>query len=189
MTYDDLLEKLNIRLGDSDNFAFTIEEKQEALDEAFNDEHVVDDDWDSSLTFSHNTSEYPLPSGVGTVMDIYIKVDNNLDEPEKIASNLWEVINGNIQFKPGAKTIPEGWTLYIKGRVKFTTDDSVTAARLQEFILNSAQLHCLNMYGTKKALKFIKNDTSMSEIITFKRELERKVAGYKARIPRSFENS
>lgn len=189
MTYEQLLAKLNIRLGDTDNFAFTTEEKEEALNEAFNDEHVVGTVWDSSLSFTHGTFQYARPSGIDVVTDIYIKPDNSEDEPEKIASDLWEVVGSNIHFKAGAKVIPEGYTLYVKGRTKYDVDDTITETRLQEFILNMAQLHCLNMYGTKKALKFIKNDTSMSEIIAFKRELERKVAGYKARVPRSYENA
>lgn len=187
MTPAQLKTELNIRIGDTDNFTFTSEEKDSALTEAFNDESVVKDVWNTSLTFTHGTYQYAKPSGVDVVSDIYIKRDDSEDEPEKISSSLWEVVGSNIHFKPGAKVIPEGYTLHIKGKTKYDDEDTITEVNLQEYVMNLAQLHLFNMLGTKKAFKFLKNDTSVNEIVTVKRELERKVAAYKARLPRSFE--
>lgn len=178
---------LGIRLGDSDNFTFTPEEKEQALTEAFDDEYVVASVWDSSLTYTAGTYQYAKPAAVDVVKDIYIKPDNNLNEPEKISSELWEVVGSNIHFKPGSEVIPDGWTLYLKGSSKYTTADTIAETNVQEYVLNLAQLHCLNMLGIKKALKFLKNDTSMSEIIAIKRELERKVSEYRRRLPREYE--
>lgn len=184
----DLLTTLNTRLGDSDNFAFTANEKNAALDEAFNDDYVATPVWDDSLTYSNGTYQYAIPTDdITVIQDIYIKPDNSTDEPEKIASDLWEVVGTNIHLKAGAKVIPDGNTLYLKGKKKYTTDDDIAETNLQEYILNLAQLQCLNMYGIKKAIKFIKNDTSMGEIIAMKRELERKVQQYRMRLPKSFE--
>lgn len=178
---------LNIRMGDSDNFTFTAEEKEEALTEAFNDQYVVKPIWDSSLTFSSTTYQYAKPSGVDIVKDIYIKSDNSTSEPEKISSELWEVVGSNIHFKKGASVIPNGYTLYIKGSTKYDAADTIAETNVKEYVLNLAQLHCLNMLGVKKALKFLKNDTSMAEIVAIKRELERKVSEYRARLPREYE--
>jgi len=184
-----LLVTLNIRLGDTNNFTFTSDEKTEALNEAFNDALVVTEVWDSSLTFDTSTYQYALPATVDRLMDIYIKPSNATDtDPEKISSDLWEVVAGNIQFKNAANDfIPDGYTLYLKGKNKYTTSDSIVETNLQEYVLNLAQLNCLNMLGIKKDLSFLKNDTSISEIIAVKRELERKVAQYRQRLPRAYE--
>lgn len=188
MNFDAAKATLNIRLGDTDNFTFTPEEKTEALTEAFNDSGVVVPVWDSSLTFTTGTYQYARPSGVDIVKDIYVKADNNTDDPEKIASNLWEVVGSNIHFKNRASdVIPTGYRLYVSASTKPTVASTITPKNVQEFILNLAQLHCLNMLGIKKALKFLKNDTSMAEIIAIKRELEKKVEDYRARLPVEFE--
>lgn len=183
------LVTLNLRLGDTNNFTFTSDEKNQALDEAFNDDLVVKDVWDSSLTFSTTTYQYAKPSGVDRVVGIFVKPDNSSStKPVEVASDLYEVVGSNIHFKNGANdAIPAGYTLYIKGKTKYTTADTVAEKNVQEYVLNLAQLHCLNMLGVKKALSFLKNDTSMSEIIAIKRELERKVAQYRQRLPRAFE--
>lgn len=189
MNFAALKATLDIRLGDTDNFTFTSEEKDETLTEAFNDESVVSEVWDSTLVFDTSTYQYAKPAGVDVVRDIYIKRSNASDtEPEKIDSSLWEVVKGNIQFSRGAfNIIPDGYTLYIKGKTKYTIASTIAETSIQEYILNLAQLHCLNMLGIKKSLKFLKNDTSMSEIIAVKRELERKVTQYRQRLPRAFE--
>lgn len=183
------LVTLNLRLGDTSNFTFTSDEKNQALDEAFNDHDVVSERWDDSLTFSSTAYQYAKPADIGVLQDIYIRPDNTTATvPVKIASDLWEVVGDNIHFKNGANNhIPNGYTLLLRGKYKYTTSDTITETNVQEFVLNLAQLHCLNMLGVKKALSFLKNDTSMSEIIAIKRELERKVAQYRQRLPRSFE--
>lgn len=186
-----LKAKLNLRLNDTDNFTFTDEEKTEVLDEAIHDDLVVSPVWDSSLTFQTSTYQYTVPVTMTTIQDIYIRTSNSTDtEPETISSRLWEVVDGKLQFKNNAgDVIPQGYTLYLKGNYKYTTTDTISEINVQEYVLNLAQLNCLNMLGVKKALKFLKNDTSMSEIIAVKRELERKVGQYKQRLPRSFEGA
>lgn len=183
--------KLNLRLRDTNNFTFTSDEKEEALIEAFNDALVVTSSWDSSLTFYTNTFQYARPATVDVVQDIYIKRSNTNDtEPEKIDSKFWEVVNVTIHFKSGANNIiPDGYTLYLKGKNKYATSDTIAETNVQEYVLNLAQLNCLKMLGTIKALSFLKNDTSMGEIVAVKRELEREVARYRQRLPRTFENA
>lgn len=183
------LTTLNLRLGDTNNFTFTSDEKNQALDEAFNDDHVFSTVWDDSLTYDQNAYQYAKPTGIDVVQDISIRPDNTTaTEPESIASSLWEVIDSNIHFKNGAnRAIPHGYTLFIKGKNKYTTSDTITETNVQEYVLNLAQLKCLKMLGVKKSLSFLKNDTSMGEIIAIKRELERDVQEYRRKLPKSFE--
>lgn len=187
MDFASALETLNIRLGDTDNFTFTPEEKTEALTEAFNDSYAVSDGWDTSLTFSNGTYQYSLPVGVTAIQDIYIKADNSLDYPEKIDSSLWEVVGSHIQFKPGADVVPQGYTLYLKKNDKYTVADTVTETGVQEYILKLAQYNCLATLGNKRALRFLKNDTSMAELITLKRDIQQDVQNYRRRMPTSYQ--
>ena len=185
MDFDALKTELNIRLDDNDNFAFTTEEKTSILTEALNDSYVVNRVWDSSLTYSQGTWQYAVPSGVTTIKDIYVKYGTN-EDPEPITIP-WDVVGDNIQFKGGSRVIPDGYSLYIRGNYKYTTDDTITETRLQEYVLDLAQLKALQKLGIKKALKFLKNDTSVSEIISIQRELERKVNEHRAVIQREYQ--
>jgi len=185
MTYDELKAKLNIRLGDNDNFAFTSEEKDAILTEAIEDEYVVSSVWNETLTFTQGTWQYAIPSGVTTIKDIYVKYGTN-EDPEPIALP-WDVVGGNIQFKGGSRIIPDASTLYIRGNYKYTISDTIAETRLQQYVLNLAQVNAMDEIGIKKILKFVKNDTSVSEIIAMKRELERKVAKHRASIAKEFQ--
>lgn len=181
-----LLTELNIRLGDTDNFTFTSDEKTEALREAINDDYTLKPVWDDSLSYTTGTYQYTIPTNVTVIQGIYIKPDNNQDNPDPISSDMWNVVAGNIQFR-GVKTVPNGYTLYIQGSYKYTVNDTITETNIQEYVLNLAQRHCLKMLGTKKALRFLKNDTSMSEVLALKRELDQEVRNYRKRLPTAWE--
>lgn len=187
MDLSDFLTELNVRIGDTDNFTFTPEEKTSALTEAFNDDYVITDKWSASLTFTQGTYQYTLPSDVDVIADIYVKADNSSDYPEKIDSSLWEVIAGVLQFKAGANVIPTGYTLYLKGKTKFDSTDTINEVNVQEYLLNLAQLKLYKIMLAKKSMRFLKNDTSVSEIVTIKRDLQTDVDSYRRRLPKSFQ--
>lgn len=176
-------------MGDSDDFTYTPEEKGDAVSEAMSNDYVRKQIWDTSLTYDIGTYQYAKPAGVDVIQDIYIKADNSLDDPQKVDSNLWEVVGDNIHFKKGRQYLQDGYTLYIKGWTKYDDTDTITETSLQEYILNLAQLKLLRMLGVKKALRFLKNDTSMAEVVAIKRELEAEVREYRRRQPTSWEVS
>lgn len=190
MDLDTLKSKLNIRLGDSDNFAFTDDEKELMLIEAIEDPYVTESRVDATLTYSQGTFEYELPDELSTVKDVYIKYGTTAD-PETVALPYDIIGNATdgrfLRFKKGSVVIPDGQTIYLRGNYKFTSTDTIDDVRLQNYILNVAQLNAMDSVGIKKILKFVKNDTSVSEIIAMKRELERKVAQHRASIPREFQ--
>lgn len=187
MDYNNFLDSLNITLGDTDNFTFTPEEKQRALTQAFNDRYVVTGGWNTTLTFTAGTYQYALPTGVSIVKDIYIKTDNSQEYPQKIDSKLWEVVGTNIQFKPGIDVIPTGYSLYLKANDKYTVADTISDTTLQEYILKLAQYNCLALLGNKRALRFLKNDTSMAELITLKRDIQQDVENYRRQMPTEYQ--
>lgn len=191
MTFTESKTELNIRIGDTNNVTFTDEEKTSALHKAWNDSYVVKTVWDSSLTFDASTYQYAVPTGVSVVKDIYVKPTNSTQtEPQKVASNLWEVVDGNIQFKNYANThIPDGYILYIKGAKKldYATDELETTG-LQEYVLSLAGYNTLGLLTYKKANLFLKNDTTMNELINLRREMERDVVRERARLQREYES-
>lgn len=190
MDFDETLEELNIILGDTGNVTFTPEEKQRALQKAWKDSYVVNIVWDNSLTFDTSTYQYTLPSGITTVKDIYLSVSNtSSDFPEKISSDLWEVVEGAIQFKPKANSIiPDGHTLYLKGNYKIDySTDSLPNAGLEEYVLALAGNNTIDLLKYKKANLFLKNDTSMSELISLGREFKQDVREARNRLQREYE--
>lgn len=192
MNYEDTLEQLNIELGDTGNVTFTVEEKERALTKAWNDSDVVNTVWDTTLTFDHTTYQYAIPSSLDTVKDIYISISNSTaDAPEKIDSDLWEVVNGNIQFSSKATSaIGQGYTLYLKGNYKLDPDsDSISNVTLQEYVTALAGWETLRLLGYKKANLFLKNDISMSELITLKRDFENDVKNLRNKLHTEFESA
>lgn len=189
MDFNDSLDQLNIQLGDTGDTTFTPEEKTRALTKAWNDSYVVEEVWDTSLTFSQTTYRYAVPAALTTVKDIYINPSNSTaDEPEKIASDFYEIVDGYIQFKNGAQnTIPQGWSLYLRGNYKLTISDTITNVNLQEYVIALAGYETLTLLGYKKANLFLKNDTSMAELIGLRREFKNDIREYRQKLPKSYE--
>lgn len=192
MDYNDTLEQLNIELGDTNNVTFTVEEKQRALTKAWNDSDVVNTVWNSTLTFDQSTYQYAIPATLDTIKDIYISASNSTaDAPEKIDSDLWEVVNGNIQFSPKANSaIAQGYTLYLKGNYKLDPDtDTISNVTLQEYVIALAGWETLRLLGYKKANLFLKNDITMTELITLKRDFENDVKNLRNKLHTEFESA
>lgn len=190
MDFDQAKDELNITLGDSEDVTFTPEEKIRALTKAWKDSYVIKVVWDSTLTFDSSVYRYAIPPGVDTVKGIYISASNSSsDNPEPIDAGLWSVIDGYIHFTPTAgRTIPTGYTLYIKGGKKLDPDtDTLDTDGLQEYVIALAGYNTLGMLGYKKANLFLKNDTSMGELITLKRDLKDDVREARSKLLREFE--
>lgn len=189
MDFDTTLAQANIRIGDTGNVTFSVEEKTLAMQQAWDDSSVVEEYWDDSITFDQSISEYTKPSGVDNILDLYIKPDNSNDtNQQKIDQNLWEDFGGSIRFKNNANlSIPDGYTIYIKTYKKLDYDsDTITGRKLQRFVIALGSWNTLEMLGYKKANLFLKNDTSMGELITLRRELQREVTRLRSSLPRAF---
>ena len=138
MDYQDTYDEVNITLGDSGDITFTPEEKARAVQKAWRDSYVAKTVWDTTLTYSSTTYQYTIPTSIDTVKDIYISPTNSSDvPPQKIERSLWEVVDGNIQFKNNASGfIPDGYTLYVKGNYKYDyTADTLDSENLQEYVI------------------------------------------------------
>lgn len=190
MTFDETKDELNVTLGDSEDVTFTPEEKIRALTKAWNDTYVVKVVWDSTLTFDSSIYQYTIPTSMNTVKGVYISASNSSsDNPEPIDASLWSVIDGSIHFTPTAgRTIPTGYTLYIKGGKKLDpATDTLDTVGLQEYVIALAGYNTLGMLGFKKANLFLKNDTTVGELITLKRDLKDDVREARAKLLREYE--
>lgn len=190
MNFTETKDELNITLGDSEDVTFTPEEKIRALTKAWNDTYVVKTVWDSTLTFDSAVYQYAIPTSMDTVKGIYISASNSSsDNPDPIDSGLWHVVDGNIHFNALAgRTIPTGYTLYIKGGKKLDpATDTLDTVGLQEYVIALAGYNTLGMLGFKKANLFLKNDTTVGELITLKRDLKDDVREARAKLLREYE--
>lgn len=188
MDYAGTLTELNETLDDTGNVTFTPEQKNRALTKAWNDPYVVKTVWDTSTSFNQNSYQYAIPSGMTTVKDIYISSSNTtMDFPVPIDGDMWEVIDGNIQFV-GANIIPQGWTLYLKGNKKLdSTSDSLETTNLQEYVIALAAYNCITALKYKKVNLFLKNDTTLSELIALGRDLGVEVKDLRAKLQKDYE--
>ena len=193
MNYTESLAEVNLTLNDSDDTTFTPEQKARAVKKAWNDSYVVSDVTDNSLVFVTGTRSYAKPSGFTTVTGIGISASNNLaaDFVSPVGTDLWTVQGSNIVFKNNANSvIPTGYVLYITGRKKLDWNtDTLDTTSLQEYVIALGSLNSLTLLSYTKVNLFLKNDTSLGEIIALKRELEQDVTRLRAKLASDFETA
>lgn len=179
MDFSTALSTLNTELGDSDNFALTAAEKTRALTRAWNDTYVVEETWDTSLTYDNTTQQYTLPTGVNAVISLGQDPDADSFSAE-IPKDGFNIIAGKIHVLDSFRQLLDhNKTLYLHGWKKLTTSDSITDADLQEYVLMLAQHYCNNLLMNKKTFKFLKNDTTMAELVARNNQLREEVREYR----------
>ena len=171
MNFTAFLTELNNILGDQNNFALSSDQKSQNLTQAFNDNYAVTPVWDNSLTFSISTYQYALPATITNVADVYLERDVS-QFPEAIGRDLWEVIAGKLQFNNVAHwTIPDTYPLWLKGYYKIKTTDAVSDVNLQNYILALAGWYSLRNLTYVKINSFLRNDTTIGELLNTRREM------------------
>lgn len=182
MQLTDFENELNRNLNDSANFTFTSDQKADALTRAFNDSYAVLPVWDNSLTFSISVYQYTLPATITTVSDVYLERDVS-QFPEAISRELWEVINGKLQFNNIAHwTVPDTYPLWLKGYYKVKTTDTINDVNLQQYILALAGWNLLKTLTFTKLGSFLRNDTTVAELLNSRREMLNDVMQWRQQI-------
>jgi hypothetical protein len=186
MTYTESQALLDIDLNDNDNFTFTVEEKQSALRQAWDDPFNVSAVWDESLLYDQSTYQYTIPATVEFIKAIYYKTSSE-PFPVRLSSGACEHVGSNIYFTPEARyTVPQGATLVIRGAKQLTTADTV-ADNKKEYVLKVARYNLLSMLGGKKVNKFLQNDTTTAEIMAMRQALEKEIAQMRKRFTQAPE--
>jgi hypothetical protein len=111
------------------------------------------------------------------------------DYPERISPELYEIVNGNIQFSVFTPNwINDTYTIYIKGHYKLATTDSLTTVNLVNYVINLAAEVLLNNLILKRTFVFLRNDTSMADIVNALKVVQSQVLVYKQALLREFES-
>lgn len=169
-TFAALLTELDTNIGDGTDFTFTNAEKTAALTDAFNDEYVGKITRDTSLTTGSQQQAYTLPDAISYPTDVFIDVLGD-GYGEKVDQNAWDVIDGSLRFTLSHKYILPSKTIILYGWQKFDTDDSIPHT-LKNYVLALATRNLITQLMMKKTFRFIKNDTTMAEIVAAKNDAE-----------------
>lgn len=174
------LTTLNIEIDDGDNFTFTADEKNRAITRAWNDKYVVQESYDSSLTYDNTVQQYTLPTSMRDVISVGQDPNNDSFETE-LPSTAWTVKAGKLHIDSAYRTyLTTGKTLYLWGWKKLTTSDSITDELLQEYVLDLARYNTLHQLQSKGVNRFLKNDTTISELLNTSREAKARVDEYRS---------
>lgn len=188
LTFANALTQLSLLTSQTGNFTFTVDELTQALTEAWNDSYVVTSLTDSSLTFTAGTYSYNVPSGITVVTGIFYK-PTSTDPLTQIAPDLYQIDNGVIVFVDNVQRwLGDTYTLYIKGRYKFTVSDALTKTHHINYVLNLAAENLLNRLLLKKTFVFLTNDTSVADIVNAIRIFSNRVLTAKQGLLRQFES-
>jgi len=76
-----------------------------------------------------------------------------------------------------------------KGRKKLTTTDNLTTDNLVNYVLSLAGYILYKQLAFKRNFLFLKNDTSMGDIINSRRDMQADMLTYKQALLREFESS
>lgn len=189
LAFSDALTQLKLLTSQTTNFTFTDDELTQALQEAWNNTYVCKTVLDTSVTFTSGTFTYSIPSTLTTVTDIYYN-PTSTDPLTKIASDLYTTVDGQIIFIDNVtRWLDDTYTLTLKGRYKLATTDSLTTDPLVNYVLSCAGYYLLKRLSYKHAFQFLKNDTTMSDIINARRDMQADMLTYKQALLREYESA
>lgn len=189
LAFNNALTQLKLLTSQTGNFTFTDDELTQALTESWNDQYNVKQVTDSSVQFQAGTFSYTIPSDVTVVTGIFYN-PTSTDPLTEIDPRLYQIDVGNIVFTGGV----QGWlndfyTLYMKGRYKLTTSDSLPTNNHVNYVINLAAENLLNRLLLKKTFVFLTNDTSVVEIVNALKLYSNRVLTAKQGLLRQFETA
>lgn len=108
---------------------------------------------------------------------------------QQLDRRLYMIVNGTIQFIDDVtRWLNDTYTLYIKGRYKLATTDSLTTENICNYVISLAAYMLLKRLSYKMTFQFLKNDTTMSDIINARRDMQSDMLAYKQALLREFES-
>lgn len=189
LAFTDALTQLKLLTSQTSNFTFTDDELTQALQQAWQDSYVCNKVTDTSLTYAAGTWQYPIPTTLTTVTGLRFQ-RTSTDFPEPIDRSLYNINTGTgaIEFALAAPSwFDAGQALFVDGRYKLTTDDLLETDALINYVTSNAAYVLLRNLALKRTFVFLRNDTSMADIINARRDMQADMLRYKQSLQREFE--
>lgn len=162
-TFAQLRTRLDTWLHDSTDNVFTSAEKDEFMTTAFADPDVFKIVDDRSLTSTLNGYQYTIPSTFQGIIEVL--VDNSVDGfGDLLDKSAWKEINGVLYIAHKDKGIPSGKTIILRGKQPITSSGTVPD-ELQNYVLHLAMIEAYSMIVNLLAVRFVKNDITMTEAL------------------------
>jgi hypothetical protein len=188
LAFADALTQLKLLTSQTTNFTFTDDELTQALTEAWQNSYVCNPVFDSSTSFQSGTFTYAIPATMTVMQSIWYNPTTST--PLQLLDRRLYTIPGDGTFvfiDDACRWLSDTYTLYIKGRKKLAITDNLTTDGLVNYVISLAAFMLLKRLALKSAFQFLKNDTSMSEIIAIRNSFQSDVLTYKQALQREFE--
>jgi len=155
LAFADALTQLKLLTSQTTNFTFTDDELTQALTEAWQNTYVCKALLDSTTSFQAGTYSYAVPTALDVVTGIYYRPTST--EPlQLIDRRLYTIIDGTIIFVDDtARWLNDTYTLYIKGRHKLTTSDTLDTDNLVNYVVSLAAYLLLKRLSYKMTFQFL----------------------------------
>lgn len=183
------LTQLKLLTSQTTNFTFTDDELTQALQQSWQDSYVCNKVTDTSLSYVAGTWQYAIPATLTTVTGLRFQ-RTSTDFPEPIDRSLYNVntATNSIEFVLNAPIwFDAGQTLLVDGRYKLTTNDLLLTDALINYVLSNAAYVMLRNLYLKRNFVFLRNDTTMGDIINARRDMQADMLRYKQSLQRDFE--
>lgn len=164
LSISQLKTRLKRKARDTGLTTYTDDEMTDALTEAIdNDAYLLQKTRDTSLTTVARQVQYALPDGFQSVDSIsFDYYDDGFGLPLDRTS--WETDDTNLYFNRRVMNIAAGHGLVIWGQKKLTNSDLIPD-RYQNYVIHLAMVALLEDLVSSKAGRFLKNDTTMGELM------------------------
>lgn len=161
---DELLARMNTQLRDPADNAFSEAEKLEALTQAVEDDYVYVITEDSTLTTVYHRRQYTqLDSSYTSILDAGIDLEG-FGFPKPLPGEAYTFVDGNLNITNRFKELPAGKKLYLTVAKKLTINDEIPDSHVG-YVLNLAVANCAQFLVNIKLNRFLKNDTTMAELV------------------------
>lgn len=178
----DIKTRLNTELGDSDNATFSDTEKNEALTRAFEDEMVAVIERDTSVVITNSLTDYTLLSSIRAIYEIKVDTDGT-GNYRKLSAEAYDYIQPILELTYGyATALPSGSRLKITQLRKLGVNDDIPS-KYVPYVLNQAIAETVAQLQNKKINRFLRNDTTMAELLQRGQTAERKAGQLKKLLP------
>jgi hypothetical protein len=189
LSFSNALTELKTLTSQTNNFTFTDDELTQALTEAWNNTYVCNKVTDASLSFTSGTYQYTIPADMTVVTAIWVQFASDQPKSQLDRAMYHFPDNSTIEFIGNVDSwLDTGLTLYLIGRYKLTTTDSLTTEALVNYVISLAAYYLLKRLALKAALQFLKNDTTIGEIIQLRNAYQSDMLMAKQSLQREFES-